>query len=425
MKAFAAFLVAMAAGCHTPDERDVEVSDEIGPVGQVPYALGSKIEVNIHNGFKATSDPPPYSIVSDDPSVFSVAGVDGSYRAAGQATGTGTTMLTVYYHGSEKIARLAVEVVRADRAGFTAAGMARARIPQPPLTELRVVGGGTAVYAVEYWSGARAVLGRGILKPTVTAPNKAARTDDYLVDGTGEWLTVTAAPGTSEVALAAAGTALGTVPLVGVDAAEIQAVSVVTNEDAVSEGSTAYAVAQARDGDGHAVGGARFDWTLSGGPSAIHGDVFNYDVYRDQTTRLHVAVGAHVADVVIHSTADGRGPGACQIGSSRSASGGGWLLLVFLLLAARRRRASFSSSRGRSLGTDRNSSCKTGAVPGRLRWRRRDERGHWQGGRCAWAHGSSRKRALRADGGRRRRRARRRARDEGQAGSPAGGSRTS
>ncbi len=310
-----------------------------------PYVLGTSVTIRavVHDHGIDTSR---LRFESGDPSVLRVDGVHNG-SAGCTALGAGQTTLTVLDGSGHPLHTATIDVRAPTRAVLVSNGALRAGESEAAATVAtpHIVVGGTAAYIVHYFDGDTRLFGNGVLAATPTSDMDATPMTTFLLESR-EWLVlVPNVVGDHAVQLRAAGTDLGTVPVVAVSRDAIDHLTLSTpNEGSARESDALSVHAQAVAADGTPIDGAAPTWQLDGATATGMGDLFTYNFAAGHTRQLEAHVGDTSATATIHGT-DGSVSSSASVGCSAvpgAASGAlpfGLGLVGLALVVRRRRRA--------------------------------------------------------------------------------------
>jgi hypothetical protein len=319
-----------------------------------PYVKGAPVTIYVDSDDDDT-DMRGWTLVSSDPNVFRIDGLEVSptepdeLRAYGVAAGEGVATLTVLDDHGEVIGDGVAEVLAPDRIQLLAHGFILIdREGEAPVSELRVLEGGTATYLVRYFRGDRELRGNGVLSGTGPAGITIEPRTSYLFENR-EWLTVTSTvPGASTITLYADGEVAIPVDVVTVPESDIDRVEILTSDERDADrGDWLVALAQAYDVDGRRIFGVEYEWDIDNIQQFEQGDIYRYEYAPGQEVRIRARRGDKSASYDIHASegfVDSTNDIGCAVapGARRAPAAAGLTLagagLVLGALVRRRRR---------------------------------------------------------------------------------------
>ena len=298
--AYAFALIALASGCNknpyfSDDEGATRPSAGLGEHPDelsLPYALGTQVGIGVKQ--LDSGEAASWTVVSDTPGVVSVDKIDRAAdgitaQVTAHAEGEAVIHLKDGAGGEQRSATLSVRAP--DHAKLYAHGPLRilgddqSAFPGAEVSELRMVAGGTAVYAVAYFRGDQRVWGRGLCSAQA---NAQASFQDSTTSGapSNEFLEVTALqPGAATMNMTVAGQTMATLPVAVVQETDLVAPSLVEEVgDKKDDGQKVWVLAEWNDQAGHAVEGVYAGWTLDGAAQVgkddatkTTGDLYRYE----------------------------------------------------------------------------------------------------------------------------------------------------
>ena len=325
-----------------------------------PYALGTKVKISVKqiDSTQAAS----WQVTSDTPSVLTVdkLDVDGTNLTAectAHAEGAVTIHLRDASGGDQRSATLTVK--KPDTAKVFHHGPLRldgndsTQFAAAEATEVRVVAGGTAVYAVAYFAGSERAFGRGLLTiDPVTSMTASNMTTSGM--GTNEWLFVTPAQTLNgTLTMHANGVEVATLPVIAVADSEVKQLTVNAQAGTVSnDNQQVWVYAQAQDSSGKPIDGVYSSWTLEGvaqtqkdDKTKTLGDLFRFEFDPSGTPKMLVASHNGIQAATSIKAHDGWVSDTTYLGCSVAAghSRGSPLIAMFFVVGlmgiALRRRA--------------------------------------------------------------------------------------
>jgi hypothetical protein len=267
--------VILIAGCS----HNVYFSDdEGGPRGNdpavgdhpdelsLPYALGSKIDLTLE---RLDGRSQAWSVVSDQPGIFSVDGLDvaqeGTLVAHGRAVGEGIARLRLVDAAGHDQRCVEVTVTAPDEARLYAHGPLRiaSHGPFSAVTSANVLADQTAVFAIAYFRALERVYGHGLA--VLDAPAAlGASTQTSAGRPVNEWLFVKPSQ-SGEVAVNAGTTPLGTLAVTVAMDSQIDSLALTEEVGAaMHDGDQVWMYADARNAVGEPIYGVYCDWSLDG-----------------------------------------------------------------------------------------------------------------------------------------------------------------
>jgi hypothetical protein len=302
-------LVLAATGCDEgirfADAIDLESDFRADDDGELhtPYAIGATVRVYAEGPGMAGA-----TLESSDPTVLDLVADPEAHRgrigADAHAVGPGVAELRVVTRDGETIASTDVEVRAPSRAVLHAA--APQFVERDDLAVVSatpsVIALGSALFEVQLFDGATRLHGSGGLSASADAAVDVRVLATFHGE-TREWLQVSPnAVGNHEVRLAAAGESFATTVIAAVDAVAIADVRLHGEaDDAAGDGEWVPLVAQAYGHDHQPIHGVAFAWELAGETRGGGGELWRYQVDRDQQQRLSVRFGDHAVDAMIHA----------------------------------------------------------------------------------------------------------------------------
>ncbi len=311
-----------------------------------PYVQGTAMTVYV----TTTDDHPNLSgweIVSSHPEVFNVETITtdqyGAY-AHGSALQSGTATLTVLDDHQHEVGSGDIEVAVPDRIELDAHGyLILDRDDEAPITDARIVAGGTATYMARYFNSGNELHGNGVLSAEAPAPLTATVLNTFLLEDR-EWLQITASTaGTAPMQLFADGVAVNNISVVTVPETDITGVALIAQpEDHHKDGDWLVDLAQAYDADGQRIFGVDYTWDVGGVAQDYPGDLYRYE-YKSGDLQVVTATRGSLSDTTTIQSDAGFVDSTNNVGCA--AGGGGSLGLVLLALAGlRRQRPQISAS---------------------------------------------------------------------------------
>lgn len=304
-------LVLAVAGCDEgirfADAIDLESDFRADDDGELhtPYAMGATVRVfadgpGMHGAVLESSDPTVLELVAGDDAD------GGRIGAEAHAVGPGVAELRVVAADGETIASTDVEVRAPSRAVLHAAApqfVERDDLAVASATPSVIVDG-SALFEVQLYDGATRLYGSGGLSASAEPAVDVAVLASFQGE-TREWLQVSPkAIGNHEVRLAAAGESFATTVIAAVGAETIADVRLHgETDDGVVDGEWVPLVAQAYGRDHQPIHGVAFAWEVAGQTADGGGELWRYEVDRQQQQKLWVRFGAHEVDATIHAVA--------------------------------------------------------------------------------------------------------------------------
>lgn len=352
----AALLLACAAGCTDTvtltDDIDLTWDFSVSSFDaelHTPYVRGASVGLSVSTDDDG-NDLTGWSVTSDAPDVFRV-GVcrpglaSNTLQCDGHAAGEGTAALTVRDEDGDRVGTGTAEVLVPDRVVLEAHGyLLIDRAAQAPVTDVRILAGGTATYHVRYFRGGRELHGNGVLSAEVPPQLTASPRTTFLFENR-EWLTIAAdaAPGAHSIPLFADGVPLGSqpveiVPETAIDRISLELESVRDAED----GDRLVALAQAFDADDRRIFGVDYEWTAAGIDQLGDGDLLRYTFEPGASKKVTASRGEHRTTATLQAESGSLDIGSTNtVGCAAGGSASGGLSLAGLALVGvigRRRR---------------------------------------------------------------------------------------
>jgi hypothetical protein len=353
----------LAAGCteniyFADDEggprHDTSATGEHDDELSNPYAVGTSVGITIKGPVAGRQSG--WSIVSDNAAVFTVdSKVDGSNNlaATGHAVAEGTARIRALDLNGKEQRSASVTVTTPTRARIFSHGQLRLVGNDDPkaydaaeVSDVRVLVGGRAVFAVAYYKGDQRVYGRGIASVDSTIP-----VENHTSTGapTNEWLFVTpAAAGAYTVSLKPS---LASLNVTTVDETELADMSLAEEQGGSrNDKDQVWIVPRPHDASGHEVLGVYCDWTLddlpqmdSNGKPAV-GDLYRFHWDSSGAKKTLVAKRGAITATLAIPAHDGYVADTTYLGCSALPGSPGTrptlvaLVALFLLLQIRNRR---------------------------------------------------------------------------------------
>lgn len=343
-------LLVSSAGCEhvrLADDIDLELDfmTLAGPSDSLhsPYVVGSSFELYVEtNDDDETMNG--WRIESSDPSVILVSALQtpaehGHAHARAEARAAGSSTLTVRSRSGSVLHRSLVEVKQPDRIELYAHGLLLIDRPEDEARadELRVLVGGTSTMLARYYLGGEQLHGNGALSAQAPVDVGVNIAHSFIVENR-DWLQVTpTAVGERSIDLVVGDQVVTTVPLVGVEHGDIDAIALTgEDESGAHKGDLLTVLGQAFDSEGRVIYGVEFSWSVNGDQEAGEGDLYRYE-YRPGSTRLlSAAVDGHETAAYIHA-GDGFVSSSNLVGCSAAPgqppTKGASLYLIGILLA--------------------------------------------------------------------------------------------
>lgn len=303
--ALAIALAGCDEGVHFGDAIDLDPDFRVDDDGELhtPYARGAKIRV-----FATGAEQGGVALESSDPSVLEIVDEEPASGdrifASARATGTGVAELRLVDARGHAIASTEVEVRAPSRAVLQAA--APMFVDRDDLATVAatpsVLVDGTAWFEVHLYDGSTRLHGTGGL--SVRAEEKLAlEVLSTFHDEARDWLKVSPlALGNHEVRLACAGETFATTVVAAVPGEAIGRLRLHGGEDdTAADGDWVPLAVQAYDVDDQPIHGVTFAWELGGEVADIEGELWRYQVDRDQRRFLAVRYGEHEVAATIRA----------------------------------------------------------------------------------------------------------------------------
>jgi hypothetical protein len=301
-----------AVGCndvYLADGIDLEL--DLFPLGgpsdqlHLPYVAGATVDLYA----RTTDDDDDRSswwLESSNPAVLQII-QQAAGHAEAKAVDDGDVEVRVYEHrgDTDPIHTSTVTVRTPTRAALLAHGPlffeSLHDLAQSDVS--RVLAGGTATYLVRYYAGDTRLYGNGALKVDQQPGLRLYPRTTFLFEDR-EWLQVEAeAKGVYQVALRAAGTALGSKTVHVVDSGEIDRVQLFKEDTSGAEREeTMVVLAQGFSARDEPVYGLEFSWDVDGDRENGQGDLYYYHFAPDDRSILTATGGGVSASVEISSS---------------------------------------------------------------------------------------------------------------------------
>ena len=336
--------LAFTTGCsreYLYDDVDLVLDFDLTPSNELahPYVLGSKFAIHVGGFDRGGENPPVYTLASSAPSVIALSACTDSGCSV-DALAEGAALVSAYDEHGELVAAEEVTVLAPDRVELSPHGREIVKSSWP-ISEARILVGGTATYLATCYRGEQRLNGNGVLAATSDGVDLTVERT-FLFENR-DWLQLTPPHvGDFTVSVSASGLPMRDLDVPVVDADAVASVEVIQEE--LEDGDRVTVLGEALDAEGRVVHGVQFSWDLDGDGQAGLGDLFRYEYSEEVEKLLGAEFDGLRGETVIHAergiVADSNALGcsASRFGA-RAPLGGAALTLAFAALFVKRSRS--------------------------------------------------------------------------------------
>lgn len=314
-----ALVAFAAAGCHSYAlADDVDTVWDLSPTPSdhlnTPYVIGATVGVR---ALGVDDDLEKFTVTSEDESVVRCV-ADGEGGSECTMVSPGTATLDLLKDG-DVVHTSDVEVKIPTSATLTPRGpilVAASEDDVDPVTDARVLVGGTATFLVRYFADGELLSGTGALGVETKSGDAVGTATDLSFFESREWLQVSpTSQGPSVLTITADEHPVATFAIAGVPASAVADVALDReSESGAKDGDWLVVLANATDKDGEPIFGIDYDWDIDGDTQDGSGDLFRYEFDSREEQTLTATFNGSSSSISIHEQ-----PGSGFVDSSNSA----------------------------------------------------------------------------------------------------------